>query len=142
VSNLPVGVYTLTIQGQSQGITETTTINLHVNDYTVAVAPSNQTVLRGGATGYGVTLSLVPGSSVVGLPAISLSALGLPSDATSGITPGVLTPSLAGATATLAVQTAGAQSSSLGDFAFSVTGTNPNGTRRSGSAALTCTTSA
>jgi hypothetical protein len=135
-SNLRLGDYTLTVQGQSQGVTATAIVNLHVYDYTLALTRSDQTVWRGGATGYTVTLGLVPGSSVVGVPPVSLSALGLPADATSRITPATLPPSLAGATATLSVQTAGALSSGLGDFAFTVTGTNPSGSTRSGSAGL------
>jgi hypothetical protein len=136
VANLPVGEYTLTVQGQSQGITETTTVNLHVYDYTIAVTPPDRTVLRGGATTYTVALNLVPGSSVVGVPPVSLAAIGLPADATPSITPAALTPSLAVPTATLSVQTAGTPSGSLGDFAFTVMGTNPSGTTRSGSAGL------
>jgi hypothetical protein len=136
VSNLPLGDYTLTVQGQSQGVSQTTTVNLHVYDYSVALTPTDETVLRGGATNYTVNLSLLPGSSVTGVPAVSFAALGLPTDATAQFTPTAVTPLPTGAASTLSVATAGSPSGSLGDFTFSVAATNLNGTTRSASANL------
>lgn len=140
VDNLPVGDFTLTVQGQSGDVTSTTTVKVHVYDYTVAVSPSDQTVLRGGSTSFLVSMALVPGSSTFGVPAISLGTPGLPPDATAsfvslGVLP-TLTPTLAGVSTQLSVQTAGLLGSSLGDFAFAVVGTDAAGSTRSGSANL------
>ena len=106
--------------------------NLHIYDFTVGLSPSDQTVIRGQAAVYDLTLVLVPGSTTTGMPAIGLSVSGLPSDAASSFSASTITPTFAGCTIstladcqTLTVTTEGPPSGLLGDFTFRVTGTDP-----------------
>ncbi len=107
--------------------------NLHIFDFTVDIAPMDQTVVRGGtASYYSVNLTLVPGSSTTGIPAFSLSVAGLPSDASYAFSAATIVPTAAGCTfetledcQSLEVTTAGPPSGSLGDFTFTVTASAP-----------------
>lgn len=139
-----LGDYTLTIQGTSLGLTGTTTVNLHLYDFSVDVS-GGETALRGTSATYSVSLTLLPGSSTVGIPPISLSTTGGPPDATFSFSASTETPTSSGCTVStledcqsLTVSTAGAPSGSLGDFSFSVVGTDtdPSGGSRSASSAL------
>ncbi len=131
-----LGDFTLTIQGQGGGASHTATVDLHVYDFTVTLSPSDRTVLRGSATTHTVTLTLVAGSTTTGLPLIFLSPSGLPSDATSNFGSSFLTPTFAGISTMLTVETSMSPTGSLGDFTFTVNGLDPFGVFRSGSAGL------
>jgi FIMAH domain len=132
-----LGDFTFTVNAVDVGgSTRSDTGNLHIYDYSVAVSPSDQTVLRGSGTTYTVTLTLTPGSSTTGIPGNALSTSGLPGDATPTFGSPSVAPTLGGASTTLTVQTAPGPGGSLGDYAFSVIGTDPGGMSRSGSANL------
>ncbi len=136
VSNLPVGDYPLTVQGSAQGVTETTVVSVHVYDYGITLLNSDETVLRGGTAQYSLSLTLVPGSSTIGVPSIPLTVQGLPPDALANFSPSSVTPTFAGSSAMLTVQSAGPPGGSLGDSAVTITGTDPGGTMRTASAGL------
>ncbi len=125
----PLGDYTFTVQGQIASLTggpiATTTVSLHIFNFTVSISPGSQTVLRGLTADYAVQLSLDSGSTLVGVPPIVLSDPGLPGDSSlSGFNPsGYVLSSFVPTTVPFAVQTAPAPSGSLGDFPFGVTGT-------------------
>lgn len=135
-----LGDYTLTIQGQFGVLVQSTTVNLHIYDFTVGISPSDQTVLRGSSAVYGVFLTLAFGSSTTGIPAEGLTVSGLPSDATPVLSASSATPTTPCICIgpQLTVTTNGPPTGSLGDFAFTVTGTDPStsGGSRSNSANL------
>jgi hypothetical protein len=117
--------------------------SLGTYDFTVNVSPSDQTVLRGASTSYTAnltrtpeTFSCFPCPFSFPIPAIALSTSGLPVDATSKFTPQGLVPTLSGATTILTVSTAAPSTGSLGDYSFTVVGSEGNGGSRSGSANL------
>jgi uncharacterized protein YjbI with pentapeptide repeats len=113
--------------------------NLHIFDFTVGLVPLSRTTLRGTSTEYALTLTLVAGSSTVGIPAMGITVSGLPSDATFVLSATSITPTLLGSTpSTLTVTTQGPPTGSLGDFPFTVTATDPNpsGGSRTGSPSL------
>ncbi|HLI51980.1 MAG TPA: Ig-like domain repeat protein [Thermomicrobiaceae bacterium] len=111
-------------------------VTQHVYDYNIVVSNTDETVLRGGSAHYSVSLTLVAGSSTTGVPPITLTAQGLPPDAVPTFSPSSVTPTLAGSSTVLTVQSAGAPGGSLGDSALTITGTNPSGTTRTASAGL------
>jgi uncharacterized protein YjbI with pentapeptide repeats len=128
-----LGDYTFTVQGQFGGLEITGSATLHVYDFAVDLAPPGQTVLRGTSTEYALNLTLLPGSSTVGVPAILLSLSGLPGDATYSFSAASITPTVAGCTLLtipdcqyVKVSTRGPPAGSLGDFPFIVTGTDPS----------------
>jgi uncharacterized protein YjbI with pentapeptide repeats len=120
-----LGDYTFTVAGQYGGLFNYGSADLHVYDFTVAVSPSSATVLRGLATTYAVTLTLLPGSSTVNIPDEVMAVLGLPSGAAylfleSGA------PSFAGTEIILLITTAGPPTGALGNYPLSVTATDPD----------------
>ncbi len=118
---------TATYNGDSSHFSSSDMTNLNVFDFTISLAPSDQTVLRGGSGSYLMTASLLPGSA--GAPStIPLTLTGTPSDATTGFPSSLGLPG----SAMLSVQTG---SSSLGDFPLVVMSSVTGGTR-SGSASL------
>ena len=122
-TSTPIGAYTLTTTGVSGSLTHSTTVVLIVNpppDFTLSASPSSQTVGRGGATSYGVTISPTGGFS----GQITLSVSGLPSGAN-----GSFTPNPATASSTLSVTTS--TTTPTGTYTITITG---------GSGALTHTT--
>ena len=132
-----LGDFPLTIRGQGDGgVTFTASVTLHVYDYAVAASPADQTVLRGASTAYTATLTLLSGSTTVGVPAVSVSTSGQPSDSSVALGASSLTPATAGASTAVTLTTAGPAGGSVGDFVVKVVGTNPAGTVRSGSAGL------
>lgn len=134
IPNLSPGDYSVTIQGQSGAVTRILTVNFHVYDYTLAATPSDDTVLRGGSTVYQVTATLAPNSSTTNLPTVMLGSQGLPGDATLTFgTAGLALAGGGGTATTLTVATAA--SGSLGDFTFTVSGTNPSNTVRTSNTA-------
>ncbi len=135
-----LGDFPLTIQGtDSTGLAvETAMVNLHIYDYAVTVAPVSDTVLRGTSAHYTVTLKLDPGScsSACSIPAMTLSQSGSPGDASPILGTPSMAPDTGGVSTTFVIGTAGPPGGSLGDYAPTVTATDPSGTSRSGSAAL------
>ncbi len=129
----PLGDYTFTVQAQiaslvgdpSPGPLATTTVSLHIFNFTVSVSPGSLTVLRGLSVASVAELSLDPGSTTVGLPLVVLADPGLPADSSlSGFNPaGYVLSSPFPTSVPFSIQTAPAPSGSLGDFLFSITGT-------------------
>src|SRR5262249_21175238 len=79
-----LGDSVLTVTGTITGGSRAGSANLHIFDFLVTVSPADRTVLRGCPTSYTVTVSLVSGSSVIGLPAtLPLALSGAPADATT-----------------------------------------------------------
>lgn len=95
--------------------------DIHVFDITRAVTNPDNTVLRGNSTTYNCTVTLVSGSTTIGLPTITHTVSGLPSDATRVFNPDPKQLASPSVSFTLTVQTG---ATSLGDFPFTVTGTN------------------
>jgi hypothetical protein len=124
----PLGstTYAVTVTDAAGAISNTDSATVDVYDFTVAVTPSDQTVLRGGSVTYNVATAFVPGSA--GTATATLSTSGLPADAITNFVPPTLP---IGNSASLTVQ-AGAVS--LGDFPFQAIGTTTGA--RSGSANL------
>ena len=112
----PSGTSTLTITGTSGSLTHTTTVSLVVAtpDFTISVSPGSQSIRRGSATNYAVTVGALNGFT--GL--VVLSASGLPAGATASFTPA----SVAGSgSSTLRVSTSG--STPTGTYTLKITGT-------------------
>ncbi len=127
------GDYKLVISGTDQSglVVETATVNLHLYDYSLSLSPADETVLRGGSAFYNATLTLLSGSSVIGVPAEALSASGLPGGTYAFGSPSVV-PTFGGSSTSFVVATAGPPGGALGDYVLTVTGTSPGGTNRSG----------
>ena len=116
-----LGDFAFSVVGTApSGSYRSTPANLHIYDFSVSLS-SDQTVLRGESGAYTVTLKLLPHSSTTGIPTLSLSASGIPGDASASFSPSGVSPSAGGATSML---TLGTGSSSLGDFTFTVTGSD------------------
>ena len=81
----PGGTSTLTITGVSGGLTRTTTasLNVTVQDFTLAIEPASRTVVRGDVATYGILLTKNNGFS----GAVTYSLTGLPADTTYQVTP-------------------------------------------------------
>ncbi len=135
VPSVHLGDFQLTITGTDQSgyVMESAIANLHVYDYVVSVTPADDTVIRGGTATYQADLTLLLGSTMIGLPAESLSATGVPGAAYTFGSP-TLTPGIFGSITTLTVATAVPPGGALGDYVLAVTGTSPMGTARSGTA--------
>jgi hypothetical protein len=111
-TSTPSGTYTVTITGVSGSLTHTITVTLLVSappDFTLSALPSSRTVVQGGATSYGVTIS--PTGGFTGQ--VTLSVSGLPSGAS-----GSFTPNPATASSTLSVTT----STPSGTYTVTITG--------------------
>jgi uncharacterized protein YjbI with pentapeptide repeats len=116
-----LGDFAFSVAGTApSGSDRSTPANLHIYDFSVSLSP-DQTVLRGESGAYNVTLKLVPHSSTTGIPTLSLSASGIPGDASASFSPSGVSPSAGGSISTLTLSTG---SSSLGDFTFTVTGSD------------------
>lgn len=137
-SSVALGDYTLLVYGQFGAFLNYTVLTLHIYNFAVSISPSTQTVLRGLSAQYKATLTLSAGSSTTGIPSELMSVTGLPSDATWAFGPSNFIPTFGGNTATFTVYTHGPPSGSLGDYTFTITGTDPypSGGSRSGSAHL------
>jgi hypothetical protein len=99
-SNTRTGTYTLTVKGNGGGVQKTTTISLTVTapDFTLSASPTSETISRGSAATYTVTLGAQGGFSGT----VSLSASGCPSHSTCSFSPSSVTPP---GTSTFTVQT-------------------------------------
>jgi uncharacterized membrane protein len=115
-ANTPVGTYTLTITGASGALTHTATVTLLVSappDFALGASPGSQTVVQGGSTSYGVTITGTNGFN----GQVTLNVSGMPSGATSGFSTNPATSS-----STLSV-TAGSVSP-VGSYTLTITGTS------------------
>jgi hypothetical protein len=111
--------YGVTVTDSSGAISNTATTQVGVYDFTVAGSPTSLQILTTGTNTYAITEALVPGSSISGLPTISLSLSGLPSGATAAFSPS--SGNAGGFTSTLTITTSGAPP---GDYVLTVTGTD------------------
>ncbi len=122
-----LGDYALTVSGTVQGGSRSSTANLHIYDFTMT-APSSLLVLTTGKNSFTVTLNLSPGSTLTGLPTITLSDTGLPPGATSQFIPSSGSLSF---TSTFNVTTV---NTPAGSYMLTLTGTDsrsPEGGQRS-----------
>jgi uncharacterized membrane protein len=101
-ANAPSGTATLTITGTSGALTHTTTVGLTITsgpDFTISAAPSSNSVVAGGNTGYTVTIGGLNGFTGT----VNLSATGLPASASASFSPSSI---IGSGSATLTVTTA------------------------------------
>jgi hypothetical protein len=146
----PLGVhgdFVITVTSTSPGGTvRSGTANIHIYDFqiTASVTPASPSyacsalpspclyILDTGSNFYNVQVTLTPGSTAVGLPAITLSLSGLPSGAIYGFTPDPGTPTFG---SNLTIKTA---SSPPGTYTLTITGTDvrPEGGSRSDGVSL------
>ncbi|MDA4115621.1 MAG: pentapeptide repeat-containing protein, partial [Thaumarchaeota archaeon] len=80
-----LGDYTFHVTGTDpnpSGGSRSGSANLHIFDYTVSLSPPAATLSQGTSATMTVSVGLVPGSSMVGLPSVSLKLTGLPSGVT------------------------------------------------------------
>jgi len=99
----PGGTYTVTITATGGGITHSATVTVTVQDFSISVSPSSQSVTRGGSTRYVVTVNAINGFS----GAVAFTSLsGVPSGVT--YSPRPLPSSVGpGASFTLTLSTSG-----------------------------------
>ncbi len=121
-ASVPTGSYTVTITGVSGSLTHTATVTLVINpliDFTVSGAPASQTVVQGGSTSYGVTITPLGGFS----GQVTLSASGLPTGATGSFTTNPATTSSSLSVTTLATTPAGSYTLTITGVSGSLTHT-------------------
>lgn len=82
-TNTPEGDYPLTITGVSGALTNTTTVTLSFNDFSIAASPSSQSVVAGGGTNYTVNVGNINGFGGT----VTFSAAGLPTGASASFNP-------------------------------------------------------
>ena len=116
-TNTPNGNYTLTIIGVSGTLTNSTTVTLVLNDFTVTALPSSQGVPVGSSTNYTVTVGNVNGFGGT----VNLSASGLPTGASASFNPASIS---ALGTSTMTVTTASTTPASTSTL--TITGTSGN----------------
>jgi uncharacterized membrane protein len=118
-SNTGTGTYSLTIVGTSGGLIRSTGVTLTVqkpakSDFSLAAAPASQTVLQHGQVSYAISIAR---SNFIG--GVQLSVTGLPSGATTSLTPA---NPITGSSATLTVATA--VTTPAGTYSLTVGGTS------------------
>jgi uncharacterized membrane protein len=111
------GTYALTITGTSGSVTQTTTVALVVNAFSISVSPSSHTVARGNTTTYAVTVTALNGFNGT----VSLRARSLPSNTSASFNPSSITAS---GTSTMTVTTT--TSTPTGTFNVGVRGSSGN----------------
>jgi hypothetical protein len=93
-TSTPTGNFTITVQGQSGGLTRSTTVSLTVTpppDFTVSASPSSNTITQGGTASYTITVQSLNGFN----SGVSLTALNLPGNQVlpgTGFSPQTVTP--------------------------------------------------
>jgi hypothetical protein len=130
----PVGSYPVTVTGTGTSATHTTTVTFNVTappppDFSISANPSSLTVVQGANGTSTISTAVTSGAA----QSITLSASGLPANATAGFNPN---PINAGASSTLTITTAA--STPTGTFTVTVTGTGTSATHTT-SIALTVT---
>lgn len=96
-STATAGIFTITIQGTSNGLTHETTVQLVIDastpppppDFSISTSPSSQTVSRGGSTAYSITITPIHGFTGT----VSFGVSGLPSQTRSSFSPSSVTGS-------------------------------------------------
>ena len=132
--------YAVTATDSLGAVSNTASTVVHDYDFGVAGSPTSLETLTTGTNSYGVTESLVSGSSTSGLPTIGLSLSGLPSGASANFSPASGTAG--GFSSTSTITTAGAPP---GTYGLTLTGTDATpsiGGSRSSSLSLTILTPA
>lgn len=86
-ASTPGGNYTLTITATGGGITHVATVTLCIQNFTITISPSSQTVHAGASATYTVTITPVNGFT----GAVALSEAGLPAGATPSCSPSSVT---------------------------------------------------
>jgi len=114
LANTPAGSYTLTINGTSAGLTHSATVSLVVSDFSMAAAPSSQTVTAGNTASYTVTVGSINGFSGTA----TLGVSGVPAGATANFS---ATSVVVPGASTLTIATSG--STPAGSYPVIVTGT-------------------
>ena len=114
---LSPGNYTIVITGTSGALTHSTTVTLVVNapgDFTITATPW-QSVLRGGAAIYSVTVAPVGGFNAD----VSLSVTGLPNGSSATFNPATV----AGGTGASTMTVKTAKGTKIGTYTLTITGT-------------------
>jgi len=111
--------YAVTVTDSLGAVSNTASSVVSVYDFGVSASPASLQTLTTGANDYAISESLVPGSSLSGLPTIGLSVSGLPAGASPSFNPASGTA--AGFTSTLTVTTAGAPA---GTYPLTLIGTD------------------
>lgn len=128
ISSTPNGTYTVTITGSSTSLTHSTTVTLVVGsssggDYSIAAAPSSQTISAGGVTTYTISLSSLNGFS----GNVSLNVGGVPKFARATLSANTVTvPANGTANSTLTVNTKSNLAS--GSYTLTISSRNSGGT--------------
>jgi len=82
-TNAPNGDYPLTITGISGTLTNTTSVTLSFNDFSISATPASQKVIAGGSTNYTVNVGNINGFGGT----VTFSAAGLPAGASASFNP-------------------------------------------------------
>ncbi|HSY18057.1 MAG TPA: discoidin domain-containing protein, partial [Candidatus Acidoferrales bacterium] len=82
-TNTPNGDYPLIITGISGTLTNTTSVTLSFNDFSISASPSSQSVIAGGTTNYTVNVGNINGFGGT----VTFSAAGLPTGAGASFNP-------------------------------------------------------
>ncbi len=137
-----LGDYALSVTGSdltNGGARTASSVDLHIYDFTLTTVPTSLLVLTTGSNDYSVSVTLDPGSSIIGLPTIDLSVTGLPTGASGVFTPSSGTLSF---NSTLVITTSNTPS---GTYSLAITGTDsrsPEGGTRTASPTLVVLTPA
>jgi uncharacterized membrane protein len=89
-------------------------------DFTLGVSPTSQSVQQGQSAVYAVTATATNGFT----GAVSLTASGQPSGATTGFSPSAITLSSSASTGTSTVTVATASTTPVGSYSITITGTS------------------
>jgi len=125
--NSPVGIYTLTITGVSEGKKHSEYVALEIKakpletDFTIAASPSSRSVDQGAAADYTVTVKAINGFA----GAVNLSVVGLPGGATGNFQPTSVSGS---GEAKLTITTS--KNTPVGTYTLTVTGEEGGGGKK------------